>query len=147
MLNFFKDFGKREAIVYIVVILWIVAGIYGAIKGTDFTQLAAYFGSLTAYVATYIWAETKRPSKKSSILKKGPSSRRETMIYFVIVLWAIAGGFGIYYMTNMASLATYFVSLSGFIASWIAGEVYKPQDDVKKETSSDSPGFSEDDIV
>lgn len=147
MFNFFKDFGKRESLVYIVVTLWIAAGIYGAVKGTDFTQLAAYFGSLTAYVATYIWAETKRPSKKTNILKKGPSSRREIMIYLVVVLWAIAGAFGIYYMTNMASLATYFISLSGFIASWIAGEVYKPQDEVKKEMESDSPNFSDDDMV
>lgn len=145
MLNFFKDFGKREALVYIVVFLWVVAGVYGAVKGADFTQLAAYFGSLTAYVATYIWAETKRPSKKTGVLKKGPVSRREAMIYVVVLLWTIAGAAGIYYYANLASLATYFVALSGFVASWIAGEVYKPQDDVKKEiTSEDS--FPEDEI-
>ena len=147
MFNFFKDFGKREALVYIVVTLWIAGGIYAAIKGTDFTQMAAYFGSLTAYVATYIWAETKRPSKKGKLLSRGKSSRREVMIYLVIVLWALAGAFGIYYMSNMASLATYFISLSGFIASWIAGEVYKPQDEVKKEVESDKPSFSDDEIV
>ena len=145
MRDFFKDFGKRESLVYIVVLLWVAAGIYGAIKGTDFTELAAYFGSLTAYVATYIWAETKRPSQKTTILKRGKSSRREVMIYVVVLLWAIAGSFGIYYMTNMTSLATYFVALSGFIASWIAGEVYKPQDEIKKDNSSDD--FPEDDIV
>ena len=146
MINLFKDFGKREGLVYIVVILWVIAGVYGAMKGADFTQLAAYFGSLTAYVATYIWAETKRPSKKTGLLKKGPSSRRELMIYVVVVLWIIAGAAGIYHMSNLASLATYFVALSGFIASWIAGEVYKPQDDVKKEVTSEED-FPEDDIV
>ena len=146
MKNLFKDFGKREGLVYIVVILWVVAGVYGAMKGADFTQLAAYFGSLTAYVATYIWAETKRPSKKTGLLKKGPSSRRELMIYVVVVLWIIAGAAGIYHMSNLASLATYFVALSGFVASWIAGEVYKPQDDVKKEVTSEED-FPEDDIV
>ena len=140
MKNLFKDFGKREGLVYIVVFLWVVAGVFGAIKGTDFVQLATYFGSLTAYVATYIWAETKRPSKKTALLKKGPSSRRETMIYIVVGLWAIAGAVGIYYMTNLTSLSTYFIALSGFIASWIAGEVYKPQDDIKKEIEeSESP--------
>lgn len=140
MNNFFSDFGKREALVYIVVVLWVMAGVYGAMKGADFTQLAAYFGSLTAYVATYIWAETKRPSKKTGILKSGKRSRREVMIYIVVLLWTIAGAAGIYHMSNLASLATYFVALSGFIASWIAGEVYKPQDDVKKEiTSEDNP--------
>jgi len=135
MLNLFKDFGKREALVYIVVFLWVVAGVYGAVKGVDFIQLASYFGSLTAYVATYIWAETKKPSQKTSILKKGKSSRREVMIYLVVLLWVIAGAFGIYYMADLTSLSIYFISLSGFIASWIAGEVYKPQDNVKKDVT------------
>jgi hypothetical protein len=144
MKNLLKDFGKREGLVYIVVLLWAVAGIFGAIKGVNFTQLAAYFGSLTAYVATYIWAETRRPSKKTSLLKKGPSSRREIMIYVVVGLWTIAGAAGIYYMSNLANLATYFVSLSGFIASWIAGEVYKPQDDIKKDDSSEDQAPEED---
>ena len=30
----------------------------------------------------------------------------------------------------------YFVSLTGFVASWIAGEVYKPQDQIKKVQGS-----------
>ena len=146
MTNLFKDFGKREALVYVVVFLWVVAGIYAAVKGADFTQLASYFGSLTAYVATYIWAETKRPSGKARLLSKGKSSRREVMIYVVVALWTIAGAVGIYYYANLASLATYFIALSGFIASWIAGEVYKPQDEVKKEIISEDK-FPEDDIV
>jgi len=135
MLNLFKDFGKREGLVYIVVFLWVIAGVFGGVKGADFTQLAAYFGSLTTYVATYIWAESKKPSIKTGILKKGVSSRREIMIYIVVGLWFIAGVAGIYYMTNLNSLAIYFISLSGFVASWIAGEVYKPQDDIKKTGS------------
>lgn len=146
MTNLFKDFGKREALVYIVVFLWVVAGVFAAVKGADFVQLAAYFGSLTAYVATYVWAETKRPSKKTGILKKGPRSRREIMIYIVVGLWTIAGAAGIYHYANLASLATYFIALSGFIASWIAGEVYKPQDEVQKEIISEEE-FPEDDIV
>jgi len=144
MSNFFKDFGKREAIVYLVVFLWIATGIFAAYRGASFSGLAAYFGSLTAYVATYIWAETKRPSMKTGILKQGISSRREVMIYVVILLWSIAGGFAIYYNANLTELATYFVSLSGFIASWIAGEVYKPQDDIKKEITNRK---SENDII
>lgn len=144
MKNLFSDFGKREGLVYIVVVLWVIAGVYGAMKGVNFSQLAAYFGSLTAYVATYIWAETKRPSKKTGILKSGARSRREVMIYIVVGLWTIAGAAGIYHMSNLADLATYFVALSGFIASWIAGEVYKPQDDVKKELDSD---ISEEDLI
>ena len=146
MTNLFKDFGKREALVYIVVFLWVVAGVFAAVKGADFVQLAAYFGSLTAYVATYIWAETKRPSRKARLLSKGKSSRREVMIYVVVGLWTITGSAGIYYYANLASLATYFIALSGFIASWIAGEVYKPQDEVQKEIISEEES-PEDDIV
>ena len=146
MTNLFNNFGKREALVYIVVFLWVVAGVFGAVKGTDFIQLAAYFGSLTAYVATYVWAETKRPSSKTGIMRKGPHSRRETMIYVVVGLWTIAGSAGIYYYANLASLATYFIALSGFVASWIAGEVYKPQDSIKTEITSEEE-FPEDEIV
>lgn len=124
--------GKREGLVYISVVLWVLMGILGAIKGADLQQLAVYFGSLTAYVATYIWAETKRPSEKSGILEKGPSSRREMMIYIVTGLWAIAGAFAIWYSANLTDLAVYFTSLTGFVASWIAGEVYTPQDKIKK---------------
>lgn len=124
--------GKREGLVYISVILWVLMGILGAIKGADLQQLAVYFGSLTAYVATYIWAETKRPSEKTGILEKGPSSRREMMIYVVTGIWAIAGAFAIWYAANLTDLAVYFTSLTGFVASWIAGEVYTPQDKIKK---------------
>lgn len=124
--------GKREGLVYITVALWVIMGILGALKGADLQQLAVYFGSLTAYVATYIWAETKRPSEKSGILEKGPSSRREMMIYIVVALWGIAGGAAIWYAANLTDLAVYFTSLTGFVASWIAGEVYTPQDKIKK---------------
>lgn len=126
-----SDFGKREALVYITVILWILMGLFGAYKQANFSHLAAYFGSLTAYVATYIWAESKRPSVKTTLFKPGPSSRREIMIYVIVLLWAIAGGVGIEFGANMNDLAIYFMALTGFVASWIAGEVYTPQDNIK----------------
>jgi hypothetical protein len=127
-----SNFGKREELVYITVLLWIAAGIFGAYKLVSFSQLAAYFGSLTTYVATYVWAESKRPSLKTGVLQPGPSSRREIMIYFVVLVWAIAGAVGIQFGANLNDLAIYFIALTGFIASWIAGEVYKPEDEVAK---------------
>ena len=126
-----QNLGKREGLVYITVALWVIMGILGAYKNTDLKELAVYFGSLTAYVATYIWGESKRPSVKSGILKKGPSSRREIMIYAVVALWAIAGAAAIWFQANINDLAVYFVSLTGFVASWIAGEVYTPQDKIE----------------
>lgn len=125
--------GKREGLVYLTVFLWVIMGILGALKQADLKDLAVYFGSLTAYVATYVWAESKRPSNKTGILKKGPNSRREAMIYVVVGLWSIAGGFAIWFSSNLNDLAVYFVSLTGFVASWIAGEVFTPQDNIGKE--------------
>ena len=58
------------------------------------------------------------------------------MIYAMVVLWAIVGAFAIWYQANLNDLAVYFVSLTGFVASWIAGEVYKPQDQIKKVQGS-----------
>lgn len=133
MRKLFSNFGKREGLVYLVVFFWILMGAFGVWKEASLVDLAAYFGSLTAYVATYIWAESKRPSTKSTIMKSGPSSRREIMIYVVVALWALAGGVAIWFKSSLNDLAVYFVSLTGFIASWIAGEVYKPQDDVNKK--------------
>lgn len=113
---------------YLIILLWIVMGVLGAIRNANFQDLAFYFGSLTAYVATYIWGETKRPSTKTGIIHKGPTSRRELMIYLIVGIWTIAGVMAIWYYANLNDLAVYFVSLSGFVASWIAGEVYTPQD-------------------
>lgn len=131
--TFISNFGKREWLVYIVVAMWMAFGILGAFQDANFSQMATYFGSLTAYVATYIWAETKRPSQKTSVLLPGPSSRREVMIYVIVVLWAIAGAVAIKMHKDLGDLSIYFVSLTGFVASWIAGEVYKPEDTVKIE--------------
>ena len=124
--------GKREGLVYLTVFLWVAMGVLGAIKEADLKDLAVYFGSLTAYVATYIWAESKRPSEKTGILKKGPNSRREAMIYIIVGLWTIAGAISIWFQASLSDLAVYFVSLTGFVASWIAGEVYTPQDKIIK---------------
>jgi len=108
-------------------------GLIGVYKEASLTDLAVYFGSLTAYAATYIWAESKRPSTKTGIIKSGPSSRREVMIYVVVILWAIAGGFSMWFKANLSELSIYFVSLTGFVASWIAGEVYTPQDKINDD--------------
>lgn len=125
--------GKREGLVYLTVFLWVVMGAFGSFKGASLSELSIYFGSLTAYVATYVWSETKKPSEKTGIVYKGPNSRRQMMIYVVVALWAIAGAIAIWFGSSLNELSIYFVSLTGFIASWIAGEVYKPEDQIKKK--------------
>jgi len=136
-MKIFNNFGKREALIYIVVVLWITMGIYAAFKASNLSDLGIYFGSLTAYVATYVWAESKRPSSKTGILRKGPHSRRETMIYVVVLLWAIAGFASMYFSRDLNDLSVYFASLTGFVASWIAGEKYKPEDNVIKDIKAE----------
>lgn len=131
-MNLFNNFGKREALIYIIVALWIIMGIFAAVKASSLTDLAVYFGSLTAYAATYIWAESKRPSTKTGIMKPGPASRRELMIYVVVIIWAIAGMVSMYYAASLKDLSIYFASLTGFVASWIAGEKIKPEDEVNQ---------------
>ena len=131
-MNLFKNFGKREALIYIIVTLWISMGIVAAVKASSLTDLAVYFGSLTAYAATYIWAESKRPSTKTGIMVKGPRSRREVMIYVVVFIWAIAGIVSMYFSSSLKDLSIYFASLTGFVASWIAGEKIKPEDEVNQ---------------
>lgn len=126
-MKLFSNFGKREALIYIIVLLWVVIGFLGAYKDASFSDLAVYFGSLTAYAATYVWSEAKRPTDKTKLFYKGPNSRREVMIYVIVILWAIAGSAAIWFKANLSELTLYFVSLTGFIASWIAGEVYRPE--------------------
>jgi len=125
--------GKREGLVYLVVAFWVIMGAFGASKGIDLKAMAAYFGSLITYVATYVWSETKKPSIKTGIFRSGPTSRREAMIYIVTCLWAISGAFGIWYEIELTDLTVYFVSLTGFVTGWILGEYYKPEDAVIDE--------------
>lgn len=129
-MKFFNNLGKREALVYTIIFLWVVMGALSLIKQADFIDLSVYFGSLTAYAATYIWSETRRPSEKTGILRKGPHSRRELMIYVIVGLWAIGGIAAILTKSDLEGLSTYFISLTGFVGAWIAGERYKPEDHV-----------------
>ena len=132
-MKIFKDFGKREALIYIIVLLWVTVGLFAFSKEASLSDLAVYFGSLTTYAATYIWAETKRPSSKRGILKPGPSSRREIMIYVVVALWAIAGFGAIWFSADLKQLSVYFFALTGFVTSWLAGEAFKPEDEINKK--------------
>lgn len=132
-MNLFNNFGKREALIYIIVTLWITMGVFAAYIASSLTDLAVYFGSLTAYAATYIWAESKRPSTKSGLMKPGPISRRELMIYVVVFIWAIAGIASMWFASSLKDLSIYFASLTGFVASWIAGEKIKPEDEVNQK--------------
>jgi len=52
---------KRLKITIAVFVSWFIFGIIAFVFNTSFVDLAAYFGSLSAFIGTYIWGETKRP--------------------------------------------------------------------------------------
>lgn len=120
---------KRECITYLVVFLWVVLGVLATYFDTNFTDLAAYFISLTGFVAAYIFGESVRHSKKTSIFLSGKSSKRESMMYITIILWLIAGVWGIINRADLLGISAYFAALTPFVGSYIIGETYKQEDD------------------
>ncbi len=119
---------KRECITYLVVFLWVAVGVLATYFDTNFTDLAAYFVSLTGFVAAYIFGETVRKSKKSSIFLLGATSRREAMMYITIALWLIVGVWVIVKNADLMGMSAYFAALTPFVGSYIIGETYKQED-------------------
>lgn len=124
---------KRECVTYLVVFLWVIVGMIAAHFKTNFTDLAAYFISLTGFVAAYIFGESVRKSNKSSIFLKGPNSKREAMMYITVALWFIVGVWVIAKNADLIGMSAYFAALTPFVGSYIIGETFK------KENKSDNP--------
>jgi len=118
---------KRECVTYIVVFLWVSVGVLATYFDTDFTQLAGYFISLTGFVASYIFGESMRPSKDTSIFLKGKNSKREVLMYITIALWAIVGIWVIVKNADLMGASAYFAALTPFVGSYIIGETFKKE--------------------
>ena len=118
---------KRECVTYLVVLLWLGVGITATYFETDFTALAAYFVSLTGFVASYIFGESVRRSKNSSIFLPGPNSRREVMMYITIGLWLAVGLWVIVNGSDLIGVSAYFAALTPFVGSYILGETFKKE--------------------
>ena len=52
--------------------------------------------------------------------------------FSLMLIWAIAGIVSMYFSSSLKDLSIYFASLTGFVASWIAGEKIKPEDEVNQ---------------
>ncbi len=128
-MNFLKRCceSKRECLTYIIVTLWIGIGILGTYYETDFTELAAYFISLTGFAGAYMYGESVRKSNDSSIFKGGKSSKRELMIYLTVFLWLIIGIFTIINGADLMGMSAYFAALTPFVGSYIIGETVKKE--------------------
>ena len=55
---------KRERLLYICVLMWLIVGLFAIHKESSLSELAAYFAALSPFVIGYIYGETKRPSGK-----------------------------------------------------------------------------------
>lgn len=62
-------------------------------------------------------------------LSRTLNSKREFVIYVVIFFWVYLGGLSIYYSQDLADVSVYFLSLTGFIMSYIFGESVRKSDD------------------
>jgi len=119
---------KRECITYVVVLFWIVLGITASNYDTNFTDLAAYFISLTGFVTAYIFGESVRRSEESSIFMKGKNSKREAMTYAIMLMWLIIGLWCVINEGDLVGISAYFAALTPFVGSYIIGETYKKED-------------------
>jgi hypothetical protein len=130
MIKFLKKCceSKRECITYVVVFFWIILGITASNFNTNFTDLAAYFISLTGFVTAYIFGESVRRSDESSIFMKGKNSKREAMTYFIMLIWLIIGLWCVVNEGDLIGISAYFAALTPFVGSYIIGETYKKED-------------------
>jgi predicted neutral ceramidase superfamily lipid hydrolase len=120
---------KREILIYITVILWILFGVAVAFYPVSYAQMAVYFLSLTGFVSAYIWGESVRKSSSSSIFATGRTSSREKMIYVTVFLWTALGVTGLLTNADFVNLSAYFGALTPFVSAYILGKAYKPNGD------------------
>ena len=122
---------KREFMIYVVIMLWIMLGVLSFRFNANILELSAYFLSLTGFVSSYIYGETKRQSATTSIFMKGENSKREVMLYVVITLWTALGIFTIIKSLNLIEMSAYFAALTPFVGAYIIGETVKVDEPVE----------------
>lgn len=62
---------KREAVIYVMVALWLALGVTCIVMALDLLEAAAYFSALTPYISTYLLGSAYKPDL--------PKSAREMM--------------------------------------------------------------------
>lgn len=122
---------KRLMLVYVTVLLWLGMGVLGTFYGTSYASLSVYFLAHTGFVAAYIWGESVRPARSTSVLSRGRTSSREFMIYVCVLLWTIVGVLGIMNSASMEELAAYYSALTPFVGAYILGVSYSPTKEVQ----------------
>ena len=138
-MNFLKRCceSKRECLTYVIILLWVGIGILGTYFETNFTDLAAYFVSLTGFAGAYMYGESVRQSSDVSIFKAGKSSKREIIIYITVGLWLVIGIFTIINQSDLMGMSAYFAALTPFVGSYIIGETLKKENEDENEDYED----------
>jgi hypothetical protein len=122
-------------------------GIYATINKVSLTEFSTYFLSLTGFVGSFIYGESIRKSKESSVFLKGENSKRESLTYIIIAIWAIIGIYAIYSKNDILSASTYFAALTPFVGAYIIGETHKAENttditdtsDTSQDVTADTP--------
>jgi len=65
---------RREVMVYLSMLLWVILGVFSIVNQKELTQMAAYFGALTPFVAAAILGETYK--KEEIDAKMGVGSQK-----------------------------------------------------------------------
>jgi hypothetical protein len=118
---------------YIVMLLWVGLGVLGFYFTADFNHLAAYFLSLTGFIMSYMFGESYRKSKDTSIFMKGTTSKRELITYATVIMWTVIGVWGIIKTQDLMALSAYFAALTPFVGAYVIGESMKAEDGSKKD--------------
>lgn len=127
---------KLERLSYVIIALWMILGSVCVCYGKDFKDLSVYFLSLTGFATTYVFGETKRPSEATALFIKGPSSSREKMMYWVMVIWFFLGLVGLVKGLSLPQMGAYFASLTPFVSAYIIGNTLNPEKTVLSKTTA-----------
>ena len=127
---------RRERLIYIVVLLWCYFGVLGFLSKTSYSDLAVYFVSLTGFVGSYVWSETKRRSVSQPGYLFAPKSRREKIVHISVWAWFVLGNFAVFNHLSLIDLSAYFAALTPFVGAYVMGETFKPSSTIKVPTIS-----------
>lgn len=58
---------RRELVVYLTMLLWLIIGVYGIVSDADLLSISAYFASLTPFVSAFVLGETYKPIKANEL--------------------------------------------------------------------------------
>lgn len=65
--NFCRPKSYREKIIYMVVVVWLLAGLGAIYTDTSLTGTSAYFGSLTPFISSYMISITYKSENNKNI--------------------------------------------------------------------------------